>query len=279
VAFSILMAGCQTDAVWIFWTQYLVLQANRILQARGKTAFLLPNNNISFTVRMNEQQTLASGASPSISRRRFFGYAGALAGVALIAGNVGCKKEEDPLAGTIDLGSGEMGALNLAFAMEQVEAAFYSQIVLTPYTSMSSSELAYLTNIRDHELAHREFFRKLLGTNAIKDLKLDFSGIDFTKRTSVLDTAKTMEDLGVSAYNGMAKLLTTDAYLEVIAKIASVEARHAAHIRNLGVQGTFADANLIDSSGQDLVRDPKDVVPLLHMFIQDRLNPNNLPTS
>lgn len=228
---------------------------------------------------MNEQQTLASGASPSVSRRRFIGYAGALAGAGLLVGSVGCTKEEDPLEGAINLGSGDTGVLNLAFALEQLEAAFYSYVVAHPYNSISALELSYLTDIRDHEQAHREFFRKALGTAAIQNLTPDFSRIDFTKRTSVLDTAKAFEDLGVSAYNGAAKLLTSDAYIEIAGKIVSVEARHAALIRDLIQMGTFTEDAFVDADGFDFVRDPKDVLFLANAYIKERLNANNLPTS
>lgn len=227
---------------------------------------------------MTEQQTLASGASPSVSRRRFIGYAGALAGAGLLVGSIGCTKEEDPLAGAINLGTGDTGVLNLAFALEQLEAAFYTYVILHPYNSMSTLEKSYLTDIRDHEIAHREFLRKVLGTAAIQDLTPDFSAIDFNKRTSVLDTAKAFEDLGVSAYNGAAKLLSSDVYLEAAGKIVSVEARHAALIRDLIQMGSFTDS-FVDADGLDFVRDPKDVLFLANAYIKERLNANNLPTS
>jgi hypothetical protein len=228
---------------------------------------------------MNEQQTLASGASPSVSRRRFIGYAGALAGAGLLVGSVGCTKETDPWEGSVNLGSGDTGVLNFAYALEQLEAAFYTQVILTPYASMSLAEKAYLTDIRDHELAHREFFRKALGGAAIQDLTPDFRLVDFKKRTSVLETARIFEDLGVSAYNGAAKLLTTDANLEIAAKIVSVEARHAALIRDLEKMGTFTEDSFVDSNGLDFVRTPQDVLSVANAYIIERLNYTNLPTS
>ena len=228
---------------------------------------------------MNEQQTLAKSASAAVSRRRFLGYAGALAGVGLMAGTIGCRKDPDPLEGTINLGSGDVGVLNLAYALEQIEAAFYTKVVLKPYNGATAAEIAYLTDIRDHEIAHRELYRKLLGTGAIQDLTPKFTGIDFNKRTSVLDTAKFFEDLGVSAYNGAAQLLSTDAFLELAGKIVSVEARHAALIRDLINMGSFTDPDSVDSSGQDFVRNPKDVVFLANAYIVEQLNPTNLPTS
>jgi fermentation-respiration switch protein FrsA (DUF1100 family) len=87
--------------------------------------------------------------------------------------------------------------------------------------------------VRDHEIAHRDFFKAALAGNAIPALDVDFSAVDFTSRLSVLQTARTFEDLGVSAYNGAAKYLRSTAYLTVAGKIVSVEARHASAIRDL----------------------------------------------
>lgn len=228
---------------------------------------------------MNEQQTLISGASQPVSRRRFLGYAGALAGVGLLATNIACQKEEDPMEGALDLGSGDIGVLNLVYSLSQLQAAFYTVAILTPYNGMTPSEKVFLTEIRDHELAHREFFKKLLSAGAIQDLTPDFSGVDFNKRTSVLDTAKFFEDLSVSAYNGAAKLLSNDVFLEVAGKIVSVEARHSALIRDLIQMGTFTEDSFVDQNGLDFVRDPGDVLFLANAYFKERLNPKNLPTS
>ena len=54
-----------------------------------------------------------------------------------------------------------------------------------------------MTDIRDHEIAHREFLKAALGSSAIAALEVDFTTITFTSRDSVLGTAKAFEDLGV----------------------------------------------------------------------------------
>src|ERR1700733_9579166 len=108
---------------------------------------------------MNEQQTLQQAASGSFTRRRFLGFAGALAGAGIIiAGMDSCKKDPDPLEGAIDLGGGDPGVLNYLYVMAQLQAAFYTQVVLFFSSSfLSDLEQKYLTDIRDHEIAHREF--------------------------------------------------------------------------------------------------------------------------
>ena len=207
-----------------------------------------------------------------LSRRKFFGLMGGAA--AVVATASACKKNDG-----INLGSGDAGVLNYAYALEQLEAAFYIQVIKTPYANMSAIEMAYLKDVRDHEIAHREFFKAALASGAIPALEVDFSKINFGSRDSVLGTAKAFEDLGVSAYNGAGKLLVSEDYLGIAGKIVSVEARHAALIRDLIAPGSFADMTVVDSMGLDLARTPNEVLAIAGAFLKSKLNASNLPTS
>lgn len=234
------------------------------------------------------------GLVAPVGRRSFLQYAGALtAGGALLSA---CSDSKDSLkpgsfSGArvaadnemVDLGSGDIGILNYAFALEQLEAAFYTAAVANPYVGITPAELAILTDIRDHEVIHREFFRLSLGgTGAIiPDLTFDVSSVDFSSRFSVLTTARVLEDIGVSAYNGAGKLLQTPAYLVFAGKIVSVEARHAAVLRNLVVPNSdaFAGDDIVDGNGLDVVRNPAQVLPLAQPLIKQRISGANLPTA
>lgn len=127
----------------------------------------------------------------------------------------------------------DIGVLNYAYALEQLEAAFYLQVVATPYSGITSQESLVLNDIKDHEVVHRDFLKAALGTQRIPDLAVDFSSITFSSRSSVLAAAAAFEDLGVAAYNGAAKYLENTDYLVVAGKIVSVEGRHASAIRDL----------------------------------------------
>jgi len=212
-----------------------------------------------------------------VSRRNFFGMAGL--GAAVIVTAASCKKDDIINNSGVNLGSGDAGILNYAYALEQLEAAFYTQIIATPYANISALEMAYLKDIRDHEVAHREFFKAALASNAIESLEVDFSSIDFTNRTSVLATAKAFEDLGVSAYNGAGKLISNPDYLTLAGKIVSVEARHAAWIRDIISMGSFADMSAVDGNGLDKARMPDDVLTIAGTYIKTKLNASNLPTN
>ncbi len=193
------------------------------------------------------QQDGAAGVMGTRSRRDFFRAAGVLGATGVAASLVGCAGD-GPTAAAIATGpasnhapagtvvldfSTDIGVLNYAYALEQLEAAFYIQVVNTPNftTRFAPNEQRVLMDLRDHEVAHREFLQTALGTAHIGALTPNFSGIDFTSRMSVLETARTFEDLGVAAYNGAGKYLRSAAFLTVAGKIVSVEARHAAAIR------------------------------------------------
>lgn len=212
-----------------------------------------------------------------LQRRSFLQYAGAgAAGIALVA--AGCKKDKDYVGSGVNLGSGDIGILNYAYALEQLEAAFYTAVVQSQYEMITANELALLTDIRDHELAHREFFKKALGTAAIPALEVDFTSINFRSRIDVLGTAKVFEDLGVAAYNGAGKLIKSADYLLLAGKIVSVEARHAALIRDLISNGTFADSTVVDANGLDVAFPPAKVLGMAQSFLKTSIIGTNLPS-
>lgn len=224
---------------------------------------------------VSEHPPIEQDKPGSVSRRHFFSLSGGLVAFSFLAN--ACHKKNDDSG--INLGSGDIGILNYAYALEQLEAAFYTQVAASPYSGITASENALLTDIRDHEVAHREFFKNALGSSAIQDLQVDFSSINFGSRDSVLSTAKAFEDLGVSAYNGAGKLIVKPDYLLLAGKIVSVEARHAAYIRDLINNGTFADATVVDANGLDKSMAPIDVLAVAGKYLKSKLNASNLPTN
>ena len=186
-----------------------------------------------------------------IKRRSFFMYAGATAGATALV-LAGCSKS-DSSPGTIDVGSGDAGILNYAYALEQLEAAFYAQIKTGAYYTglgANSAEKQIFDDLALHEAIHRDFLRAALQANSItplKDLTPDFSSINFGDRTSVLTAAQTFEDTGVAAYNGAGRFLTSNTNLALAGKIVSVEARHAALIRDLRSYNTFVASDVVNT--------------------------------
>ncbi|WP_347157697.1 ferritin-like domain-containing protein [Pontibacter chitinilyticus] len=219
-------------------------------------------------------------------RRMFFRYAGGTAAAAALL-LTACNDDDTditPPAGMdgVDLGSGDVGVLNYAYALEQLEAAFYTEVVAKSSGIFSADEMKVMSDIKAHEVAHREFFKAALGKKAIADLEPDFSKINFNDKNSVLQTAKTFEDLGVAAYNGAGKLFTDTGngltYLLMGGKIVSVEARHAAAIHDLiSSNGREFGEELIDANGLDRAMTPEQVLTAAGAYIKTKINYSNLP--
>ena len=183
----------------------------------------------------------------SYDRRRFLQWSGT-ASAALLLGCDNSTGEPDSSlspstssgatvtagadSATINLGN-DVGILNFAYALEQLEAAFYIKVVNDFYPGASGEEREMLLDIKNHEVVHREFFQAALRSAALPKLSVDFSSVNFASRDSVLATARALEDTGVGAYNGAGQFLRNGDYLEVAGKIVSVEARHASAIRDL----------------------------------------------
>jgi len=226
--------------------------------------------------RGSDDTTFAQPLLTPIKRRSFFMYAGATAGATALV-LAGCSKDSNnatPSTSTVSVGTGDVAVLNYAYGLEQLEAAFYTMVRGGSYYTglgAGTAEKQILDDLYYHEVIHREFFKAALGTNAIKALTPDFSKINFGDRTSVLTAAKSFEDLGVSAYNGAGRFIKSAAYLALAGKIVSVEARHAAIIRDLVQESTFvgSDIVLIGSTSTEISKSPTDVVAVANTFLAD----------
>lgn len=186
-----------------------------------------------------------------------------------------CSNDDDgavqPQPNVFDLGEGDLGVLNYAFALEQLEADFYTKVVNDSYwANASAEEKQVLEDLYNHEVNHRDFFSAAIsaavGSNTsakLPTLEFDYGGLDFGNRDAVLGTAKLLEDTGVAAYNGAGRLLNNPDYLVLAGKIVSVEARHASAIRTLINPGSadFAGDDVVDPvTGLDRALDPSQIL-------------------
>jgi len=218
-------------------------------------------------------ETELKNGGVNMARRSFLRYAGAgAAAIGVLTAASSCHKDHNVTASVgIDIGSGDVGILNFAYALEQLEAAFYIQVIATPYSGMTSAELTGLTSIRDHEVLHREFFKKALGAAAIPALSANFSAINFTSRASVLAAAAAFENTGVTAYDGAGYLIVNPDYLTVAGKIVSVEARHAAYIANLITPGSFV-AGQVDTNAVNVSATIAEVLPIANTYLTTKVS-------
>lgn len=135
--------------------------------------------------------------------------------------------------------------LNFALTLEYLEAAFYNSIVGSAgYNTASAADKAALVKIQKDENAHVAFLKGALGAAAVASPKFDFTGGRgsgtgpfagyLASLTIQLAMAQDFEDTGVRAYKGQAPALQPSrAFLTAALNIHSVEARHAAKVRQM----------------------------------------------
>jgi Ferritin-like domain len=128
--------------------------------------------------------------------------------------------------------------LNLVLLLEELEAAFYGDAEDRGALRGELAEFARI--VGEHERAHVAFLRKALAGQAEPRPRFDF-GNTTSDPDRFASTAAMLEDTGIAAYNGQAVNLTKPV-LKAAATIVSVEARHAAWIRDIVGRPAAPDA-------------------------------------
>lgn len=125
-------------------------------------------------------------------------------------------------------GGGDVDIVNFALTLEYLEADFYTKALKL---GLASDVLKLAKVIQGDETQHVDALaatvKKLGGTPAKKPV---FSFPD-TNQASFLKLAQTLEDTGVSAYNGAAPMITSPEVRAAAGSIVQIEARHASAIR------------------------------------------------
>lgn len=207
------------------------------------------------------------------SRRQFLQLAGGIAGAGLLISS--CKKVTP--ASTIFVGSGDRALLNYLLIVAEVQTNFYTQAAHTEYYGCTAMELEFLKDLRDEHLAHKEWLKAILTTGAIPDIVTDLSAVTFADRNSTLNHAIVFEDIATGAYNGALQYFSDTSYISALSKIASVEGRHAAYVRDVLTPNSFGDSTVISTSGLDQALTPKTVMTLLAPYIQTTFDASQLP--
>ena len=152
--------------------------------------------------------------------------AGAVYGLGTVGPFVGQALAQD--------GGGDVEVLNFALTLEYLEATFYER-ALKQVNGLPGDVKKLVTTIHDNEVQHVTALTqtiKDLGGMPVKAPKVDF-GSAFGSSKSFLKLAQTLEDTGVSAYNGAAPMIESADVLAAAGSIVQIEARHAAAIRSL----------------------------------------------
>ncbi|MEO5500526.1 MAG: ferritin-like domain-containing protein [Ginsengibacter sp.] len=163
----------------------------------------------------------------------------ALAAIPFALGSMFQKAYGGPTAPT-DL---ILDTLNFALTLEYLESNFYIKALASGIIPAGAEKNA-IQVISDHETAHVNFLKTAITAAGGTPVSFTAAQFDFTAKGTfptvfsdygvLLAVAQTFEDTGVRAYKGQApNLMANNDYLTAALQIHSVEARHAAHLREM----------------------------------------------
>ncbi len=125
-------------------------------------------------------------------------------------------------------GTSDVDILNFALTLEYLESTFYEEAQKRVKASGELKKL--LPMLASDEKQHVEALEgtiKKLGGKPVSEPKFNF---EYNGTSEFLKLAETLENTGVSAYNGAAPAIKSKEVLGAAGSIVQVEARHAAAI-------------------------------------------------
>jgi hypothetical protein len=186
-----------------------------------------------------------------LSRRTFAKRAMAGGMLAAVATGIGLPSDADAQSLT------DVDILNFALNLEYLEAEFYTVAttgrrieeigigvggtgtlggtVGGGVVSMDNRVMQVARDLANEEQMHVRLLRTALGSAAVAKpaINLNALGVGFGNMTEFLTLARAFEDVGMTAYNGAAPLISSRAILAAAAGIGLTEAQHAGVLRYL----------------------------------------------
>lgn len=185
--------------------------------------------------------------------RREFGKRAVATGLWAAVGTAALGLPSDAQAQSLT----DVDILNFALNLEYLEAEFYTVAttgrriedagvgvsgvgtlggtVGGSVVAMDNRTMQVARDIANEEQMHVKLLRSALGSAAIAKPAINLAalGIGFASVNEFLTLARAFEDVGVTAYNGAAPLISSRAILASAAGIALTEAQHAGVLRYL----------------------------------------------
>ena len=165
--------------------------------------------------------------SPAITRARFLRGALFTGGVVLIGGVPLLSRA--PKIVHARRGQSDDEILNFALLIEYLEEGFYLDALSK--NALSGELLLFAQEVSAHEAAHVQLLREALGNKARPPPTFGF-GDDTNDTQRFASAAVLLEETGSGAYIGQGANLSRSVAV-IAARIASVEARHSAWIRDI----------------------------------------------
>jgi hypothetical protein len=130
----------------------------------------------------------------------------------------------------------DIAILNFALTLEYLEGEFYAVANRNKVWGNDARLRRFSQVVGQHEATHVRFLKGVLGAKAVAKPKFDFKDT-VTDAGKFAATAQALEDTGVHAYLGQVPNIKAKAVLVPAGRIALVEARHAAWIRDVRFNG------------------------------------------
>jgi rubrerythrin len=147
-------------------------------------------------------------------------------------------------------GGGDIGIVNFALTLEYLEAAFYEKALSL---KLGSDVKSFAEEFGKDESQHVDALTGTVRQLGGKPAAMPTFSFPITDEASFLKLAQTLEDTGVSAYNGAAPAIKSKEVLAAAGGIVQIEARHAGIIRLLnGVPPAPVAFDKTESKGQVL---------------------------
>ena len=126
----------------------------------------------------------------------------------------------------------DLRILNFLLGIEYVQSALYRE-ALKDVPDLSPATRSLVEELRDNEVAHVDALRATIADVGGKpdDRPRVGFGSGLASETAFLKLANTLEDTGVSAYNGVIPQIESEDLVAAAASIVQVEGRHAGLIR------------------------------------------------
>ncbi|WP_053057770.1 ferritin-like domain-containing protein [Rubrobacter aplysinae] len=172
----------------------------------------------------------ASALAQPRTRKDFFKSL-AVAGFGAAAGAAALTPRAFAQYGT---SGGDIGIANFALTLEFLEAEFYTLAVNSGM--LAGEALAVVTNLRDHELAHADAVSSLIqdaGGTPVAKPEFTFPDSALASQAAILETAATLEPVGVGAYLGAGPMIQSPEVLAAAGSIEVIEGEHVVAVNDL----------------------------------------------